>query len=62
MLSIPLSLAAVAHLGSIGVKAGCDIQFVFKGWEKVGNVSNDLDMSNTNYITTIPYVSACFSF
>lgn len=61
-IAVPVSVCSVFHLGSVGLKAGCDIQFVFSNF--ITENGGTQELRNLNYDTFIflPYVSATFKF
>lgn len=55
-LTVPVSAAVVLHLGALGLKAGCDINFAFSAWQTYENNSTELP-NTTNYIVVLPHIA-----
>lgn len=60
--SVPIFVAAGVQLGSFGVKAGCDVQFVFSQYQTIDNKTDTYSNSNLDFINVFPYVAATFKF
>lgn len=62
-LSVPVFAAVGVNFGSFGVKAGCDIQFVFTEYVSHNDKTDASNRtSNYNLINVFPYVAATFNF
>lgn len=60
--SIPFFAAVGINLGLFGVKAGCDIQFVFSQQQVENGNSRDAKLNDKDYINVFPYICASFKF
>lgn len=61
-LSVPVFASFGVRLGSFGVKAGCDIQFVFAQYQSNDSKTEEFSNPYKNYINVFPYVAATFAF
>lgn len=60
--SIPIFVAFGIDLGLFGVKAGCDIQFVFSEQQVQNGNTIDTKYNDKDYINVFPYICASFKF
>lgn len=60
--SVPVFAALGVRLGSFGIKAGCDFQFVFSQYNSTNNKTEKFENNDLNFINVFPYISAMFNF
>ena len=60
--SVPVFAALGIRLGSFGIKAGCDFQFVFSQYNSTNNKTEKIENTYRNFINIFPYISAMFNF
>ena len=60
--SVPVFAALGVRLGSFGIKAGCDFQFVFSQYNSTNNKTEKFENNDFNFINVFPYISAMFNF
>lgn len=60
--AVPVSVAAAIHLGGFGLKAGCDMNFVFSKYITQDNKTEKVENDNLNTFIILPYVALTFNF
>lgn len=60
--AVPVSVSASASLGNIGLKVGCDFQFVFANFITQDGDTQELKHLNYDTYVILPYVAATFKF
>lgn len=60
--SVPVFAALGVRLGSFGIKAGCDFQFVFSQYNSANSKTEKFENTDLNFVNIFPYISAMFNF
>lgn len=60
--AVPVSISASVTLGSLGIKAGCDFQFVFSNYITQNDITEELTHLSYDTFIILPYVCATIRF
>lgn len=60
--AVPVSISASATIGGLGIKAGCDFQFVFSNYITQNNKTEELRHLSYDTFIVLPYVCATIRF